>query len=91
MPLTTPTAVTVTTTAGLIATPTGGTNADPISIVLHNDDAAVVVYLGGSDVTAATGSPLAAGAKAFFSLPQGSPIYGITSASTASVRVLQEG
>lgn len=91
MALQTPTPVTVTTAATLIATPTGGTSYDPTAITLYNASSTVVVYLGGSDVTAAAGVPLAALGTVSFTLSAENVIYGITSSSTASVRILQVG
>lgn len=90
MAIKTPTAVTVTNAATALVDTTG-TTSDPQPVLVYNSDASVVVYLGGSDVTAATGIPLAALATMSFALGSGDDLYGITSASTAAVRILKRG
>ena len=47
------------------------------------------VYLGGDDVTDATGIPLPVNASRTIAIRISAEIYGITSSGTADVRVLQ--
>lgn len=49
------------------------------------------VYVGGSDVTTATGIQLVTGAIADLQLPAGSALYGIVGSGTSEVRVMQVG
>ena len=86
----TPTAVTVTTSAtALVAR---GENRR--SIIFTVPSGGATVYIGGSDVTASTGTPVEGGSS--FEVNQShqgdaSPIlawYGIVAASTQDVRVL---
>jgi hypothetical protein len=73
---------TVTTSATLIATTVSGTDVS----VLRNYGS-VTVFLGGPDVTEATGFPLLAGESV--GIPPGpTVVYGITPSATADVRAL---
>lgn len=49
------TAVTVTTTAAIIADGTPGTASVPVSVIIEVPAGGVAVYLGGSDVSTANG------------------------------------
>ena len=61
--------VTVSSTAAtpVLASPRfatlSGTLSDPIPVVILNTDAAITIYIGGSDVAAANGFPLVHGAQ----------------------------
>lgn len=49
----------------------------------------VTVYLGGSDVTASTGTPLVSGATLSIDLEPGDRLYGITASGTQDVNVIR--
>lgn len=59
--------------------------------ISYYNDGASTVYLGGSDVTTATGVPLPAGAYADEVLLSGSTSYGVVATGTCAVRVKQVG
>ncbi len=66
--------------------------SDPCSLLVHNADGSIVVYLGGSDVTTSNGVPLAAGVKqSVNNLAGGERLYAIAASGTPSVRVLKQG
>jgi hypothetical protein len=75
-------AVTVTTSATLLVT---ADNKERI-VYLHSGTGSV--YVGGSDVTASTGIHLPNGTTMQISVPFNETIYGITSSSTQTMRVL---
>lgn len=84
-------AVTVATTATRLdtAAQTAGGTAQSVSI--HNAGAATV-YIGGTDVTTANGTPVAAGEHyAIGDLGQSDGIYGIVASGTVECRVLEVG
>ena len=79
-------AVSVTTSATLLAScPSGDINGRSYLIV-NNGSAAV--YLGGSTVTTSTGTPIAAAAGVSVFLDNGESIYGVAE-STQDVRVTE--
>src|SRR6266702_2512420 len=83
----TATAVTVTTAL----TPLPGTAlADRRSMMIHNNSSTTIIYVGGSNVTAATGIPVSPGTYGP-SLDAGprNIVYAVTSAGSADVRVLE--
>ncbi|MHB9019361.1 MAG: hypothetical protein ACYC3G_00585 [Minisyncoccota bacterium] len=58
---------------------------------IHNTDAALTIYLGGSGVTTANGFPLKFGEHVEFNLSSGVELYGIAgTGETVNVRVLEE-
>jgi hypothetical protein len=75
-------AVTVSTTATLLI----AADDKPRTCYLHSGTGSV--YVGGSDVTASTGIHLANGTTIELQVPFKETIYGITSASTQTMRVL---
>jgi hypothetical protein len=75
-------AVTVGTTATLLI---AADNKDRVCY-LHSGTGSI--YVGGSDVTAATGIHLPNSTTMQLSVPFNETIYGITSASTQTMRVL---
>lgn len=83
-------AVSVGTTATRLDTQADADSRADQRITLYNAGA-VTVYLGGSDVTTATGVALAAGAYADETLLAGSTLYGIVASGTCEVRVMQVG
>jgi hypothetical protein len=75
---------TVTTTAQAL-----NVSENKASIALSNPALGATVYLGGSDVTAANGFPLAAGEKIALDLEKGDVVYAIVAASTQAISVLK--
>jgi len=61
------------------------------SILVRNRDAAVSVYLGGADVTASTGTVLAALEDYGDALDSTDALYAITASGSVIVHVLQTG
>lgn len=86
MPIVTPTAVAVDDSpAQLLASCVGGLT--PVTIYNAGTDE---VYLGGSDVTSATGLPVVAGQSFSYDLGARDELYAIcASGETATVRVLK--
>lgn len=74
--------VTVTTAATLLVA------ADNKERVVYLHSGTGSVYVGGSDVTAATGIHLSNGTTMELSLPFNETLYGITSASSHTIRTL---
>lgn len=58
-----------------------------VGAVLYNPDSTNTVYIGGSAVTAADGTPLLPGAFHSWVLGVNAILYGITSGATIAVRV----
>jgi len=75
-------AVTVTTSATLLI----AADNQPRICYLHSGSGSV--YIGGSDVTAATGIHLTNGTTIEISVPFNETIYGICSSGTNTMRVL---
>jgi len=75
-------AITVTTTATLLIA------ADNQNRVCYLHSGTGSTYVGGSDVTAATGIHLSNGTTMEIVVPINQTVYGITSASTHTMRVL---
>ena len=75
-------AVTVTTAATLLV---AADNKNRV-VYLHSDTGSV--YVGGSDVTAAIGIHLPNNTTMELSLPFSETLYGITSASSHTMRIL---
>lgn len=84
MPISTA-AITVTTTATLLATGRGGD--DPIEVIVK--DASGTFYLGGADVTSSSGTAFTTTDVLTMSLGPGDALYGITSTGTQTVRVFK--
>lgn len=61
------------------------------SIIVRNNDASIVVYLGGPDVTTSNGFPLAAGASLPVSGYAGEKLYAVAASSTPEIRILEQG
>jgi len=74
--------VTVTTSATLLI----AADNQPRICYLHSGSGSV--YVGGSDVTAATGIHLTNGTTMEITVPFNETIYGITSSGTNTMRVL---
>lgn len=85
MPIRTPTAITVTTTATLLCQGKG--DIFPTGCLLSQ--ASATIYVGGSDVTSATGFQVAAADTPSFDLRLNDDLYGITASGTATVRVFK--
>lgn len=88
-------AVTVATTATLLATGGGGAVAAPydqptvITVKPATAGTGDSVFIGGSGVTTANGLPLGGGMS--FDLAAGEALYGIVASGTVAVRVLEHG
>jgi hypothetical protein len=82
--------VTVTDTATLLTdideTPSA-LSGGKVAFSFYNNGS-VVCFLGGSDVTTATGTPLTPGAALTLELPASANVFGITT-TTTDIRVLQ--
>lgn len=87
------TAVTVGTSATRIDTVVEGADHNTLSSVLPYNNGSQTVYIGGADVTTTNGAPIPAGTwgPAFSDVDTGEGIYGIVAATTAEVRVLEQG
>ena len=79
--------VTVAATATLIATGFNGASW----VYVHAPSGGNTVYIGGSDVTAATGFELPKGAVHEFWLAETDKLYGIVATSTQPLMVMQTG
>jgi len=82
------TTTTVTTT--LTPLPSYGVLDDRRAIIFYNNSSSITVYIGGSTVTASTGTPIEP--KSFSPSFDSGPLqkwYGITSSGTADVRCLE--
>jgi hypothetical protein len=75
-------AVTVTTSPTLVIT------ADNQNRICYLHSGTGSIYIGGADVTASTGIHLPNGTTMEITVPFNQTIYGITSASTHTVRVM---
>jgi hypothetical protein len=83
-------AVTVPATAGGIVLATAASDRDGMDVVVEVESGGQTVFLGGSDVTAATGMSVATGAKSHvIKLARAESLYGIVSATTQAVRVFK--
>lgn len=72
----------------------GASVTHPISVVLRNDDAAIVVYIGDSDVTSSNGFALIAGAALSFDLTSPADykeLYAIAASGTPELHVFASG
>jgi len=92
--LLTQSAVTVDTTVG--GTVIAAANGDRDAVIIRNngDDGGVIVYIGGSGVTVADGTPLENGAAAgvpgaSLTIRGSAEVRGIVSAGSQEVRVLE--
>lgn len=68
-----------------------GNVGDPLPVLISNADGSILVYLGGPDVTAANGFPLAAGESTPLSLigvPVSDIPYAISASGVPNVAVL---
>jgi hypothetical protein len=61
------------------------------SIAVAVPSAGTTIYVGGSDVTAANGFPIAATEKFSTGADPGEKLYGITASGTQSVNVFEQG
>lgn len=78
---------TLSTTSEVIFTfPNEGT-----SVIVRNNDASIIVYLGGPDVTTSNGFPLAAGASIPVSGYAGEILYAVAASGTPVIRLLEQG
>lgn len=82
------TTVAVGVTATSLATPTTGSVGDPVPVVIFNNDPTVKLFIGGADVTVATGFPVIPQSGIGFRLLNSDPIFGIVAAGTVDARVL---
>lgn len=82
--------VSVGTTATLLLAAGRGTVDVPQSVVLSVPSGGSTVYIGGENVTTASGFPVVAGATLSLDVI-GEPVYGIVGASTQDVNVLRSG
>lgn len=89
-----PAEITVTSTATLLFTASDGMD-DAMAgadLVVYNSHATIDIFVGGSDVTAAKGIPVAAGKSISFSnLMPGEDVYAIVSSTSSAARVLATG
>lgn len=65
-----------------------GVGGDPLPLLIQNIDPAIVVYLGGPDVTADNGFPLAVGASIPMGLIGSDIPYAIGASGTPAVAIL---
>lgn len=86
------TAVTVATTATLIASGGSGagrTAGTTVAVKPAVSGTGDTVFLGGSDVTTANGFPLGGGMS--YALNDDEDLYGIVASGTVAVRVMENG
>ena len=76
------------TASKLIFTSTNGINGAPESLLIQNNDASIIVYIGGEDVTASNGMPIAASASISIDLISGERVYAIGASGTPELRLL---
>ena len=82
-------AVTVTTTATKLTDVRGDTVAGYTLFVAN--DATPTVYVGGPDVTSATGIPMPTGCSFSADLADNEDLYGVVASGTVPIRVLLGG
>lgn len=82
------TAVSVGNTATLLIRPTTATLVDPVPGIVFNNDTTVDMYIGGQDVTTATGFPIPARTGMAFKLLNSDPVWAIVAAGTVDCRVM---
>lgn len=83
-------AVSVATTATRLDTSSETDLARGSSVAVYNNGSATI-YVGDSDVTTATGFPLAAGASLSLDLDPAESLYGVVASGTVEARVLEAG
>ena len=79
-----------TLTTALATVPAYGVLDNRRAVVVYNNDASTTVFLGGTDLTASNGMPLAP--KSFSPPLDAGPkmiVYGLTSSGTAEIRVME--
>ncbi len=91
MPIKTPATVMTGVTPLLLASVVNGTANTPVQVTVQVPTAAgVSVFVGGSDVTAATGIEVVPGANYGIALVGGDDLYGVLlAAGTPTIRVLK--
>ena len=74
------------------ATPTAlnGASANPIKLHIANNDGTDTVYLGGSDVTVATGYNLTNKERVVFELNPGEQVFAIASKNNHEVSYISQ-
>lgn len=79
-----------TVTTALTVLPTYGVLANRRSVSLYNNSSSVTIYIGGSDVTATNGLPVPPlSYSPAFDFGTKMILYGVTSSSSADVRVME--
>jgi hypothetical protein len=81
--------VNVSTTKALLSA--SGRMSGSKHAVLVTAPAGATLFLGGSDVTSASGYPLAAGTSITLDLDYSDEVYGILASGTGSANVLRSG
>ena len=69
----------------------GSSGAEPtltVPMVVRNNDASVAMYVGGADVTTASGFPVKAQEYTSFDVAAGDIMYGIVASGTVEARVM---
>jgi hypothetical protein len=96
------TSVTVATTATALNVAEPSVVLNGLGVVMQRNDAmvtvllrvpagGVTVYVGGADVTTATGYPVAAGDALALDLAENEVVYGVVASSTQAVNVIRTG
>ena len=72
----------------------GASPSHPIQVTLRNDDAAIIIYIGDSDVSSSNGFALAAGAAVSFDIQ--SPVdwqelYAVAASGNPELHILAVG
>lgn len=80
--------ISVSASATLIHTATNASYQDPQPIRITNNGAQTI-FIGGSGVTAAAGSPVVSTGSVEFQFTTAEALYAITTAGTAEMRVLK--
>lgn len=79
---------TLTTTAALILTSQNGTPGAPNSVLIRNNDASIVAYIGGPAVSDTIGMPLPAGSSLSVDIFSGEELWGLSASLTVEIRVM---
>ena len=75
---------------GTAAVHLDSSSVNPIKLHVHNDDNTATVYLGGSDVTVATGYKLLKEESLVFDLNPGEALYAISSKADHNISWLRQ-
>ncbi len=79
---------TLSTTAEVIHTAVNGSGHVPEGILIYNDDASIVVYVGGPTVDTSNGIPIAAGGSLSLDVVSAEQVWAVAASGTPVIRIL---